>query len=93
MAKWSKKIDIKKILKADVENTSPEYIVDCAKKIVALLDLALENHPKDDYDINEITESFREVGCGLIYTDLENFNYILNELYNWADDNRVWLGD
>lgn len=93
---WAHKIDIKHVLHRDQSNTSPEYVTAVAREIGGILQKGLSDlldDSTDRYDgslddmVTALT-SFEEEDDEA----LDQFNYILSDLYDWADINRVWLG-
>lgn len=95
MAKWKHSINIKQHVGSE---TSNEAIVKAAKGIVKeLKNLPVELQTCPDYGVADILFEFEDMArCQHDPEDNEDllweFNYQLNELYSWADDNRVWLG-
>lgn len=88
--KWKHSIDIKQHLSAD---TSNEAIVKAAEGIwyqLKLLPITLEGLEDMIWEFRDIAESTHDAEGN---SDLlDHFNYTLNELYDFADDNRIWMG-
>lgn len=88
---WKYKINIKPFIG---EGTSNDDIVKAAKGVLS----ELNKLPSSLYDdLEPISYEFEEiVRCEHDPKDnydlLQTFNYYLNELYNWADYERIWLG-
>jgi hypothetical protein len=95
MTQWKHKINIKQHLGTETGN---EAIVKAAlgiSKELRKLPVSIQTCP--DFGVADILFEFSEMAyCAHDPEDneslLEEFNYNLNELYDWADDNRVWLG-
>ncbi len=103
---WSKTIAIKDILNEEVEDrTSTEHIADVSQRIAKRFRSAL---PKETFDITAdsydsvITEEIEMLESYTVESfkiDIEQgaepvelFDGTLSVIYDWADDNRVWLG-
>ena len=83
--KWQKTIDIKKDLYN--ENLSLKEI---AKKINGFLRPETEDtHYLDTLDLEAGLDLLEEAGEA---DDVELFDEGLTLIYDWADENRVWLG-
>ena len=95
MTQWIFKVDIKRHLRDDTTNYG---VRTASRKILVELKAKLPKEWLDktrcrdtDYELLHILTSLEfaqedeEMGC-------EHFNYILSELYDWADGKRVWLG-
>lgn len=90
MKQWKHKIDIKQYLG---EDDSPEAVRSAAKGVVAELNklrIAFAG-AYAEYDLLEMIEGFEFVTEDDT-PDVAEFNYILSDLYDWADAERVWLG-
>ncbi len=63
------------------------------KKLATLLRIKVFKHCPDDWQLEEIIESFECItGCPGEFTETEEFNGWLEELYDWADrDHRLWI--
>lgn len=84
MANWKKRINIHAILRKWNEEfekgsaNEDEIAVSCAKELFDLLTSRLSEYPFLD---------------GFEYaTNQDELNEALDNLYDWADDNLVWLG-
>lgn len=102
---WEKSINIKAILAEDQANESPEHIAAISVRIAALIrskvpthffDLGDENYDSDFVDCVEsmeqctVNELAADKSVGVDAVDL--FNEWLEGIYDWADENRIWLG-
>ena len=103
---WQKKVDVKAILHEDQANESPEHISAISVRIAALLrrkipasyfDLCHENY---NFDFIEAVENMEQCTVAVLAQDKANgaepvdmFNGWLESVYDWADENRVWLGN
>ncbi|HGN1515720.1 MULTISPECIES: hypothetical protein [Pseudomonas] len=100
---WDRKIDIKAILHEDQSNTSNEHVAQVANRIGALIRSRV---PADwlDWESTELDEDLINVVEGMEalkpysfdgekdFTPLDDLNSMLDQLYDWADGKRVWLG-
>ena len=82
---WRETVNIKDLL---TDDDSPENCENTAKALVKRLRAAF---PKPDYDLENIISDFEDVSAN-DKRPLALFNDILDNLYDWADANRVWLG-
>ena len=87
MTKWKYTIDIKK----EWEECGEEKIstLELTKKVIEELDKYL-NIRGEDESLEYIRDNFQ----GLIDCDIDDkdeFDGILEELYDWADESRVWI--
>lgn len=90
MSRWRKTVNIKDLLSDDSSSEEAERVAGIlADRLASQLAAELEN---DNY-LEEIVDELREVagGAGGRFAN-PAFNSILSNLYDWADDNRVWLG-
>ena len=90
--KWQKTIDIKKDLYSD--NLSLKEI---AQKIYNLLKSELESSDSQSTKRLRVSSLDLEAGLDLLeeageVDDVELFDEGLALIYDWADENRVWLG-
>ena len=102
-AVWDSKINIKEILHEDQSNTSNEHSAAVANRIGALvrsrvpatwLDISAD---EVDFDLIEIVEGMEALKPDSYdgeedFTPLEDLNSMLDQLYDWADGKRIWLG-
>lgn len=86
MRVWKRTIDIKNCLTEDVSDEECQRV---AKSVAAVLHNAFAgvNLEEEDYDLYEIVLDLDES-----VLDVEDLNNVLSDLYDWADDNDVWLG-
>ena len=100
---WDRKINIKVILREDQSNTSNEHAAHVANRIGALvrssvpsawLDAASDVADDDLIDIVEGMEALKPDSYAgeEDFTPLDDLNSMLDQLYDWADSKRVWLG-
>lgn len=84
MAKWKSNLNLTGVLSTD---ESDEATAKACRKILPLLHA--HNEPKvPDY----IIQGFQNILDKKGRFDCEAFNNVLNVLYDWADDERVWVG-
>ena len=76
---WRKTVNIKPLL----DPSEPASVV--AKRIAEKLQLGL-GADQDAWAMQEIIARFNDA------EDVEEVDNILDDLYDWADANRVWLG-
>lgn len=90
MAKWHHTVNIKDLLTTD---ESPDEARRIAAEIRSRL-LTLPPGLRNDPDMSDILEGFDEIAHAGSYQahDVDEFNNVLDMLYDWADYNRVWLG-
>lgn len=100
---WDRKIDIKSILHEDQSNTSNEHVAQVANRIGALIRSRV---PAGwlDWDSDDLDEDLTQIVEGMdalkpdsyddedAFTPLDDLNSMLDQLYDWADGKRVWLG-
>ncbi|WP_432263388.1 hypothetical protein [Cupriavidus sp. TMH.W2] len=97
---WDKSINIKEILHRDQRNESNQHVAAVAAEIASLIRSSVPSEwldiAKDDYDreLVEVVELLESVSAEGMEegTLLEDFNDFLEQLYDWADYRRVWLG-
>lgn len=102
---WSRKIDIKAILRENQSSEDHAVIAAKANAIAKLLRAQVPaymfdiTHPEFDFDFVDTVEMLEECTVSALASDLENgveatemLNGWLESLYDWADENRVWLG-
>ena len=94
---WIFEVNIKDIINADLENTSIEHAMWVAHQIANELRKGLPKIWLDvesygyDYWIHEIVDVLECFGDDEL-DDYKFLNQWLTELYDWADENRIWLG-
>ena len=82
---WKTTVNIKPLIGEDDSEEGAERAGDL---IGALLSLKLLVH--DQYATDQ---TLRNIIDGLSnVADVDEFNDVLEDLYDWADENRVWLG-
>lgn len=102
---WSRRIDIKAIIREDQTSEDPAVIASKANRIARLLRVHLPatvfdcNSAECDFDFVDAVEMMEECTVASLATDLENgieavemLNGWLETVYDWADAERVWLG-
>ncbi|OHV93812.1 hypothetical protein AKG95_29215 (plasmid) [Janthinobacterium lividum] len=103
---WPRKVNIKTILREDQSSEDPAVIADKANRIAKLLRAQAParlfdcTDPDCDYDFVDAVEMMEECTVASLAVDLENgveavdmMNGWLEAVYDWADANRVWLGN
>ena len=86
MANWKKTVDIKAILKQySNDDESQIDVASCARAFAEKIRAELPEY-------GQYAENFDDIADNEEYAELEEFNYELHELYDWADRNLVWLG-
>jgi hypothetical protein len=90
MRRWRKTIDIKPFIHKDQENTSPEHVVWVARQIAATV---RKNTSEDEqtWRLLDIVETLEDIDSSDDEA-LVVLNSSLSDLYDWADDECVWLG-
>lgn len=83
MARWNRQIEIKQFF--DIDEYDPKSVRDSAKQIFEVLKVQPEYGEDDEF--TEIADQF-EVTDG----EGREVNWVLEDLYDWADANRVWIG-
>ncbi|MTK63025.1 MAG: hypothetical protein F8N15_00385 [Methanobacterium sp.] len=95
---WDRTINIKDILHRDRTNESDEHAIAVGKEIAALIRSRVPaewldfDHVDCEYDLIEIVEALEDLRLTDDQPAVEDLNGRLNELYDWADAKRVWLG-
>jgi hypothetical protein len=85
MAEWKRTIDIKQHLDAD------KPLAEVRDPIVAIL--KADRAYRSAVDRYLFGDSFKDITDNLADAeDVEAFNDWLSALYDWADENRVWIG-
>lgn len=85
--RWKHRIDIKQHLGDD---TSPAGVRKAAAGVLAEL-RKVERHFEDDASLTDLMLEFGAISEE-DDADCDDFNGWLDELYDWADGRRVWLG-
>ncbi len=83
MAKWRKTVNIKPLIGKDASDSGAQ---EAARNIRNLLQTKLMDELNYDHSLMDIVDAFEAVRT------CEDFNQVLTGLYDWADDQRVWLG-
>jgi len=100
---WDYKIDIKSILQEDQSNKSNEHAAHVANRIGSLIRSRVPTDWLDwnsidlDEDLTQIVEGMEALKPNSYegeadFTPLDDLNNMLDQLYDWADGKRVWLG-
>lgn len=100
---WERRINVRAILSADPDNESKEHAANVANQIGKLLRGSLPKswlditHADYDREIDDIIEQLEDLRPSDYdgdpdYSVLRCLNDALDELYDWADIARVWLG-
>jgi hypothetical protein len=100
---WDRRVDIKPIIKRDQSDTSEETAAKKAVEIAALLraklPVAFFDITSADYEpaLDEAVEDLETLTATSFSDDpnhstLKALNGRLEEIYDWADGNSVWLG-
>lgn len=93
---WDRTIKIKSILERDRSNEAPEHAVAVAHKIAAKIRSSVPpkwlNYLDDAYD-RDLDEVIDGLEAMTVDADaLDELNGRLEEIYDWADRARVWIG-
>lgn len=100
---WDMTINIKSILHEDQANTSNEHVAKVANRIGALLRSSVPaawleyGSSRVDFTLLEIVEGMEALEPDsyegeTAFTPLDDLNNMLDQLYDWSDRQRVWLG-
>jgi len=99
---WPYQVAIRPLLDTRESNVSSGELVETARGIAALLRSSLPPGWMDmrssdfDRDLEELLEHFEQCTSADLEVKYEEpadvFDERLEELYDWADSNRVWLG-
>lgn len=86
MREWRYKIDIKSYIK---DEDSAQVV---ATNVLAEVKSLMQREAfKGDIQLDEIIQSFKDLSEDPEATD-KAFNEVLEQFYDWADDNDVWTG-
>ncbi|WP_323016441.1 hypothetical protein [Castellaniella sp.] len=94
---WTYRVRIKDLFVENPKNEDMSEIAQgAAKRLRAALPASMFDVTHQDYDpeIDCIVEAFECICMGDDLDDgelVEEFNTILDDLYNWADINRLWV--
>ncbi len=102
---WDRSIKFKSLLNQPGANASAEYVSELARRIASMIrreapasyfDLTSDDY---EFDFNDVIEAMESCTVECLQGDLENgyepqamLNGWLDELYTWADRNRIWTG-
>lgn len=90
MRRWRKTIDIKPLIHRDQSNADPVYVATLGKEVAALV----RKHTSEDeqtFSLLDPIETLEDIDPDDDEA-VDVFNGALEELYDWADGERVWLG-
>ena len=94
MTQWRKTIELKQFLGEDTSDASARR---CAKDVYETL--SLEPESETDYRLAEIIDELSDLSresssdaYGGRFSLCDWLNAVLNQLYDWADSERVWIG-
>ncbi|HHH9443065.1 TPA: hypothetical protein ACP32N_005053 [Pseudomonas aeruginosa] len=102
-SQWDRTINIKAILHEDQSNESNDHVANVANRIGALIRqsvptswLEYGNEATDD-ELIEVVEGMEALKPNSYegekdFTPLDDLNSMLDQLYDWADSKRIWLG-
>lgn len=103
---WAKKINVKAIIHEDQGNESPEHISAISVRIAKLIRRRAPasyfdiGHEDFDFDFVDAVEAMEQCTVAALAEDkangvdaVEMFNGWLETIYDWADVNRIWLGN
>ncbi len=103
---WDKRIDVKAIIHEDQGNESPEHISAISQRISRLLRTRAPKsyfdigHNDFDFDFVDAVEAMESCTVEVLAQDKANgsepvdmLNDWLETIYDWADVNRIWLGN
>jgi hypothetical protein len=85
MSNWKYTVNIKQYLS---EDDSAEAIRKAARNIHNIL--TESNIPPEV--LRDVAYEIGYIGYSFEQPSLEEFNFLLDNLYDWADSNNVWLG-
>lgn len=100
---WTLTIDIKSILREDPKNTTDEHCAQVANRIAALIRLKVPakwldvSSDASDDDLFEVVDGMEALKPDSYegepdFSPAQDLNSMLDQLYDWADKKRVWLG-
>lgn len=101
---WTHKVDIRSILARDPVNEDPLHLMTISREIAAQLRAKLParyfdiTHEDYQRDLDEAVENMEDATdqtfkpCRDTPKPVEMLNGWIDEIYDWADANRVWLG-
>jgi hypothetical protein len=102
---WPYKVNIKAVIHENQSSDDPVIIADKANRIAKLLRNRLParmfdcTDPNCDFDFVDTVEMMEDCTVSALAVDLENgveatvmMNGWLESIYDFADENRIWLG-
>ena len=94
MPGWIARCDIASLLDRDDENESSADKLTIAKAVSERLASFIRGPVAairlDEYDRDQLEQLAEELGWAV---DVEDADYILASIYDWANAHRVWLGN
>jgi hypothetical protein len=87
MVNWKYQLDLKDIWEwfETVDKENPEIVQEGGKKVADRI-VAAPFFKRYEYELEDIAQDFRDAET------INEFDRVLNELYNWADvDNFCWI--
>ncbi len=88
---WERSINIKDLLSTD--DLSDENCARLGREVAERLKVGLpKTWLENDFELEEIIEHFESITPYDVYPALADFNNALDDLYDWGDARRVWLG-
>ena len=103
---WSNSVNIRAIIRENQADVSPECIAEKSTQIARMLRRQLPactfdvTHPGFDFNFDDAVVALEANSAASLKQDieegfdiLEDFNGQLEVIYDWADKNRVWLGE
>ena len=93
MGKWTKTVDFKALMKPYKDKTDLDSLKELGVKFAALMKAELGMYLDSasdsfDYDLDELHDRFNDGD----FEYVDEFDELLNELYDWCDANRIWTG-
>jgi hypothetical protein len=91
MRAWKYRINIAQYI---TEDDSKDGVLKAANGVVAELAKLPEDEETTHFrlEFEEIADQAKHASDDEVEYVVDEFNYQLNNLYDWADDRRVWLG-
>ena len=89
MDKWKHNLNFKDLWEAR-EAEDPITIGQLAEKVAQRIKKA-PFYEKYEADLEEIVQQFEGIGEDPEFDDVDEFDWVLKELYDWADENRCWI--
>lgn len=93
MTRWVHHLKLKDILDVDEDDLSSPTTANAARLMHQRLEeFRLAEYPSDD-DIAGISDEFHTIGFvdGDEAARIDEFNHVMNGLYDWADAEKVWI--